>query len=200
MSGGKWGEASRGGARSRGGALARRCLRWDCAAANAAPPSSPARRDSSSAWVATSTSGTNRNHDAAECSNKGLCDRETGECQCFDGYAGIACERTVCPNDCNGRGVCKTQKALASAQSATYDTPWDAEKHVGCLCDLGYRGPDCSMQECPTGADVLGGAGGGDGGKGRDCSGRGICNYADGLCSCFPGYYGSKCEFQTILG
>jgi hypothetical protein len=28
-------------------------------------------------------------------------------------------------------------------------------KHVGCVCDLGYRGPDCSLEECPSGPDVL---------------------------------------------
>ena len=60
---------------------------------------------------------------------------------------GIACERTVCPNDCNGRGICYTAKQLASNAVTTYSTPWDAMKHVGCVCDLGYRGPDCSLRE-----------------------------------------------------
>ncbi len=32
----------------------------------------------------------------AECSNRGLCDRTSGECACFRGYAGSACnEQTV---------------------------------------------------------------------------------------------------------
>jgi hypothetical protein len=61
--------------------------------------------------------------------------------------AGIACERTICPSDCNGRGICYTQKQLASNAGTTYDAPWDAMKHVGCVCDLGYRGPDCSLRE-----------------------------------------------------
>merc|ERR1712146_762742 len=47
----------------------------------------------------------------------------------------------------------------------TYTDPWDADKHVGCICDLGYRGPDCSLQECPTGPDVMLGDGNS---KGRD--------------------------------
>ena len=27
-----------------------------------------------------------------------------------------------------------------------------------------------------------------------DCSNRGICDYATGLCNCFPSYYGSSCD------
>merc|ERR1712100_969124 len=100
-------------------------------------------------------------HPLVECSNKGLCDRSTGECQCFENYDGIACERTVCPNACNEAGVCFTEKQLAS------------------------------------GADVLKGYGNE---AGRDCSGRGICDYTDGTCQCFVGYYGTRCEYQTILG
>lgn len=58
---------------------------------------------------------------------------------------GIACERTVCPNDCNMAGVCFTQKQLAVEAGRVYSTPWDAEKQLGCVCDLGRRGPDCSL-------------------------------------------------------
>jgi hypothetical protein len=61
--------------------------------------------------------------------------------------AGIACERTVCPNDCNGRGICYTQEQLADEFNAVYEKPWDAKKELGCLCDLGFRGPDCSLRE-----------------------------------------------------
>jgi len=150
----------------------------------------------SAAWVAVATAA-NEAHPEVECSNKGICNRKTGECDCFDNYDGIACERTVCPNDCNGRGVCYTQKQLAVEANMRYDTPWDALKHVGCICDLGFRGPDCSLQECPSGADVLKGDGNE---QGRDCSGRGICDYSAGLCKCFTGYYGTRCQYQTILG
>merc|ERR1719272_2125092 len=78
-------------------------------------------------------------HAKVECSMKGSCDRKTGECKCFDGYDGKACERTVCPSNCNGRGRCVTQEQLAYEASKTYSEPWDATKHVGCVCDLGAR-------------------------------------------------------------
>ena len=80
-----------------------------------------------------------------ECSNKGRCDRSTGECVCYPNYDGIACERSICPNKCSDAGVCFTQKQLADEAGRTYTTPWDAQKQVGCVCDLGRRGPDCSL-------------------------------------------------------
>jgi len=48
-------------------------------------------------------------HPVVECSNKGTCDRSTGECVCFPNYDGIACERSICPNKCSDAGVCFTQ-------------------------------------------------------------------------------------------
>jgi hypothetical protein len=148
------------------------------------------------AWVG-SVVAANDAHPMVQCSNKGICDGKTGECQCFPNYDGIACERTVCPNDCSMAGVCFTQEQLAIEANRVYTTPWDAKKHVGCVCDLGRRGPDCSLVECPSGADILKGPGNE---SGRDCSGRGICDYTSGQCNCFTGYYGTKCEYQTVLG
>ena len=147
------------------------------------------------AWVGDVVNA-NDLHPWAECSNKGLCDRKTGLCSCFTGYEGIACQRTTCPNNCNDRGTCWPEKHLASKAGRTYSEPWDALKHVGCLCDAGYRGPACDFQECPSGSDPLDGYGNE---AGRDCSGRGICNYADGTCSCFSGFYGTSCQYQTTL-
>jgi hypothetical protein len=153
----------------------------------------------SKAWVG-DVAGANNLHPVVECSNKGTCNGKTGQCSCFTGYEGIACERTVCPNSCSNAGVCFTEEKLAdetNVPNLVYTTPWDHDKHVGCVCDLGRRGPDCSLIECPSGADVLKGKGNE---SGRDCSGRGLCNYNSGVCTCFQGYYGTKCEYQTVLG
>ena len=75
------------------------------------------------AWAATPASTNDHvsgvNH--VECANRGACDRKSGVCQCAAGYAGAACQRTVCPNDCNGHGVCQTQKQLADDYSHNAD-------------------------------------------------------------------------------
>jgi len=99
----------------------------------------------------------NRTHDwdeahfYRECSNKGICDRSTGQCECFAGYWGEGCDRTVCPNDCNGHGKCRT---LADSYDATYNA-WDLHKTTKCVCDPGFSGPSCSLRECPRGADPV---------------------------------------------
>jgi len=146
------------------------------------------------AWIDT-PKNTNEAHQTAECSNRGSCDRETGLCECYPGYDGKACERMACPNDCSGRGICKTLKDIFTYHySGKLVGVWDAEKAMGCQCDTGFRGPDCSLNECPSEADVMGGQGAD---QGRECSGRGKCNYETGICECYAGYYGTACTYQS---
>jgi biopolymer transport protein ExbD len=146
------------------------------------------------AWVGAVVNANNM-HPVVECSNRGVCHRDTGVCSCFPGYSGIACQRQVCPMHCHGRGICLPERILASRAGRVYSSPWDSSKSSGCLCDAGFRGPSCELKECPSGADVLGGFGNE---AGQDCSGRGICDYATGKCDCFSGFLGTRCENRVI--
>ena len=155
-------------------------------------------------------------HAAAECSNRGDCDRKTGRCNCQSLFEGAACvsvlimncpfanctnsklhtdtrmietiqERLSCPNDCSGRGRCMSHQSLAKHKdpgialketgctsseicddigcdsrdygrcqiTPVYTTPWESATLLGCLCDEGYTGYDCSLRTCPSGDDPL---------------------------------------------
>lgn len=69
------------------------------------------------AWADLPISATQA-HQFMECSNRGVCDRSSGECKCFDGFTGNACQRSKCPNDCSGHGVCLSMKQLARMSAA----------------------------------------------------------------------------------
>ena len=134
------------------------------------------------AWVDVPQSATQA-HAAAECSAKGTCDRSSGQCTCFTGFTGDACQRMVCPSqntaECSGHGKCVSMKRMATMTNAlplsaatTYtgaeaSTTWDEDKIFGCVCDSewtvglasGQRqqpqwfGPDCSLKRCPSAND-----------------------------------------------
>lgn len=109
-------------------------------------------------------------HKYAECSGKGVCTRSSGECACFAGYEGPACQRQSCPNSCSGHGVCVFIEDMpygsvyADYKNGNYifQDPatfrydgWDKGKVSGCLCDPEYGDIDCSKRLCPFGADVM---------------------------------------------
>jgi len=119
-------------------------------------------------------------HGLSECAGQGLCDRTTGQCNCFPGYEGEACTRTVCPNGCSGHGTCIEAYRLQADFGNTYTMPWDAKKSFGCKCDTGFRGPDCSLQECPSDYDPLNGCGGGR------CNNGGTYTQRDGTTGTCP--------------
>jgi hypothetical protein len=82
--------------------------------------------------------------------------------------------RSPCPNGCNEHGSC---------------TKWNT-----CECFDGYEGNDCSLKSCPVGPSLaalpydLDTAH-----KVTECSGRGTCDYKNGLCICQSGYFGFNC-------
>ena len=77
---------------------------------------------------------------------------------------------------------------------------------MGCLCDIDFSGPDCSVSGCPLNCSLNGVCMGGNcsclygwGGYACDsmicpsnCSARGGCN--NGTCICNPGYFGANCS------
>jgi hypothetical protein len=138
----------------------------------------------------------NMHVDNVECSDGGLCDRTSGNCVCFPGYEGSACQRTACENNCSGHGICQSNLKFAEDGGARYHKAWDSGNHFGCKCDSGYRGGDCSLIECPSAADPLNWHGNS---QGRDCSGRGLCDYTTGVCQCFPGYTQKDCATVEAL-
>jgi hypothetical protein len=101
----------------------------------------------------------NTAHYYMECSNKGICDRESGSCECFPGYEGSACQRASCPSTdgatCSGHGTCETIKQIAARDHNNIYELWDEKASMGCVCDPGYYGADCALRECKYGADPL---------------------------------------------
>jgi len=102
-------------------------------------------------------------HFYAECGSVGICDRDTGICDCFPGYSGDACQRTACPGRidgetirdtvvCNGHGRCVP---AYEGLEGNYNL-WDADSTTKCTCDAWYTGVDCSLRKCPHGIDPIG--------------------------------------------
>lgn len=101
------------------------------------------------AW-ADEVAGTDNGHNLAPCSNRGVCQLDSGVCTCDAGFTGAACERTTCT--CNGHGSCKSMAQFALMKDPgrgtiySYQNNWDAQKLYGCVCDPGYSGSNCMQR------------------------------------------------------
>lgn len=118
----------------------------------------------------------------SDCDN-GACGVD-GRCQCFDGFYGLACDKTenVCRDEqCGLRGQCSKSDSV-------------------CECDAGWAGPACDVREAGVKSDLVGEY---DSDLCRqsigDCGRKGRCTVDPPgsnviKCQCFDGYYGSLCE------
>jgi len=123
------------------------------------------------AWFRFPTADDKAHDEIIECSDMGYCDREEGTCNCATNFGGGACERLLCPGGdtpCTDHGQCLSIGVMATEatvngvkQGYTYGaTPnnaatWDHDKVMGCLCDEGWTGYDCSLKTCPYGDDPV---------------------------------------------
>jgi hypothetical protein len=56
---------------------------------------------------------------------------------------------------CSGHGQCKTIGELSTDDSNNIYELWDKDITLGCDCDPGFYGADCSQKRCKVGADPL---------------------------------------------
>lgn len=91
------------------------------------------------------SSGSQAHKMSVECSDAGTCDTATGMCSCYAGFDGSACQRSTCPGDCNGHGVCQSNKDFAE----------DYARAMATAINLKQRQPRCKKgatytpENCP---------------------------------------------------
>jgi len=136
------------------------------------------------------------------CSNRGRCNKGTGLCACFPGFGssdGMGAQGNIgdcghaylpitsCPGsaglECSGNGVCSGYPNYA------------------CACNAGWAGGDCSVRSCPVGPSWFSYPTADNAAHtAAECSGKGMCDTATGLCACLPNFSGSACERLTCPG
>ena len=85
------------------------------------------------------------------------------------------------PNLCSGHGTCESSK----------DGSTSARQ---CSCNTGWTGADCSLKLCPYGPAWSDKARGTDDAHTlAECSNRGRCDRAEGVCICDAGFEGQAC-------
>ncbi|XP_070780334.1 tenascin-like isoform X2 [Enoplosus armatus] len=83
-------------------------------------------------------------------------------------------------NQCNGEGACCSAQATGEVGTKPYCNGHGnySTEICGCVCQPGWKGPNCTEPECP-----------------KNCQGRGHC--VDGKCECFQGFAGEDCTLEV---
>ncbi|XP_062816818.1 tenascin isoform X5 [Anolis carolinensis] len=84
--------------------------------------------------------------------------------------SGVGC----CPNVQTAEGLLDAKPYCSGRGNYSNDI-------CGCVCEAGWKGPNCSEPECPS-----------------NCNGRGLC--VNGKCVCDEGYTGEDCGQRTCPG
>ncbi len=124
-------------------------------------------------WMSRPITANVKEQPSLECSGNGVCNTDTGMCECRDLFTGRACDRLECPGTqiargsaipqpCSGHGRCRTiREAGLEFNGRSLIRPsvnyanWEADNIQGCVCDDGYEGYDCSQRHCPKGQDPM---------------------------------------------
>mmetsp|Transcript_23907 Transcript_23907/g.49819 ORF Transcript_23907/g.49819 Transcript_23907/m.49819 type:complete len:798 (+) Transcript_23907:179-2572(+) len=86
-----------------------------------------------------------------------------------------------CTNGCNGKGTCNI--------------------YSECVCQDGFQGASCNERVCPFGNAFSDKASADDTAHALvECSGRGHCDRASGICTCMEGFTGKACDRTNCNG
>jgi len=95
------------------------------------------------------SSGRQAHKMSVECSDAGTCDTATGMCSCYAGFDGSACQRTTCPNDCNGHGVCQSNRDFAEDYARAMATAINLKQRQPRCKTSSSAGTIYSPENCP---------------------------------------------------
>ncbi|KAA0165508.1 hypothetical protein FNF31_01853 [Cafeteria roenbergensis] len=118
-------------------------------------------------------------------------------CECDLGWAGVSCERRICPEGCSGHGVCDpdTQRCTCApgwaGLACAVRADGGCEGGCGgdkrgrcvegrCFCRHPYTGKACGLTVCKD-----------------DCNAHGSCQSSDGTCVCRSGWTGETCATKA---